>query len=42
MFVDKSHKRLLDHQQLVRGVVEQGVERVTLASHSNIVVETLK
>ena len=39
MFVDEGHQRLLHDHQLVRGVVEQGIEGVPLTSHPDIVVQ---
>ena len=40
MLVDEGHQGLLDDHQLVRGVIEQGVEGVPLASHADIIVQT--
>ena len=39
VLVDESHERLLDDQQLVRGVVEQSVEGISLTPHTHVVVE---
>merc|ERR1719237_734517 len=39
VLVHKSHQALLHHLQLVRCVVEEGVEGVPLAAHSHVVVE---
>ena len=39
MFVDEGHQRLLHDHQLVRGVVEQGIEGIPLTSHPDIVVQ---
>ena len=38
MLVDKGDKALLDHLELVWGVVEQGVKGVALTPHTDIVV----
>ena len=38
MLVHKRDKRLLDNHQLLRGVIEQGVESVPLTPHANIVI----
>ena len=39
MFVDEGNQRLLHHQQLVRCVVEESVECVSLTSHPDVVIE---